>query len=61
LQFLEGRDDDDEHNAHKNVITIITNMMMILILITFTYSCNDSKIRLIMSENNTNNLNEKLN
>jgi DNA-binding transcriptional regulator/RsmH inhibitor MraZ len=33
---------------------------MILILIIFTYSHSDSKIRLIMPENNTNNLNENL-
>jgi hypothetical protein len=33
---------------------------MILILMIFTYSCSDNKINLIMSENNTNNLNENL-
>jgi hypothetical protein len=59
LQFLEGHD-GDEHNAHQNVITIITNMTMILILMIFTYSCSDNKIKLIMSKNNTNNLNENL-
>jgi hypothetical protein len=59
LQFLEGHD-GDEHNAHQNVITIITNTMMILILIIFTYLLSDSKIKLIMSKNNTNNLNENL-
>jgi hypothetical protein len=31
-----------------------------MILIIFTYSRSDSKMRLIMSENNTNNLNENL-
>jgi hypothetical protein len=35
-------------------------MMMTLILIIFTYSLSDSKIKLIMSENNTNNLNGNL-
>jgi hypothetical protein len=35
-------------------------MMMILILIIFTYSRSDSKIKFIMLENNTNNLNENL-
>jgi hypothetical protein len=34
--------------------------MKILILMVFTYSCGDSKIKLIMSENNINNL-KKLN
>jgi hypothetical protein len=33
--------------------------MMILILMVFTYSRSDSKIKFIMSENNTNNLNKK--
>jgi hypothetical protein len=33
---------------------------MILILMVFTYSCSDHKIKLIMSKNNTNNLNENL-
>jgi hypothetical protein len=60
LQFLEGHD-GDEHNTHQNDITIITNTMMILILIVFTYLHSDSKIKLIMLENNTNNLNGKLN
>jgi hypothetical protein len=60
LQFLEGHD-GDEHNTHQNDITIITNAMMILILIVFTYLHSDSKIKLIMLENNTNNLNGKLN
>jgi hypothetical protein len=32
--------------------------MMILILMVFTCSCSDSKDKLIMLENNTNNLNE---
>jgi hypothetical protein len=31
---------------------------MILILMVFTYSCSDSKDKLIMLENNTNSLNE---
>jgi hypothetical protein len=35
-------------------------MMMIFILMIFTYSRSDSKIELIMSENNTNNLNGNL-
>jgi hypothetical protein len=35
-------------------------MMMILVLIMFTYSLSDSKIKLIISENNTNNLNGNL-
>jgi hypothetical protein len=32
---------------------------MIPILMVFTYSRSDSKIKLIMPENNTNNLNKK--
>jgi hypothetical protein len=47
-------------NTHQNVITIITNMMMILILMIFTHSRSNSKIKLIMLENNINNLNENL-
>jgi hypothetical protein len=35
-------------------------MMTIPILIIFTYSLSDSKIKLIMLENNTNNLNGNL-
>ena len=35
--------DGDEHNTHQNDITIITKMMMILILMVFTYSRSDSK------------------
>jgi hypothetical protein len=35
-------------------------MTMILISMIFTYSRSDSKIKLIMSENNTNNLNGNL-
>jgi hypothetical protein len=35
-------------------------MMMILIVMVFTYSHIDSKIKVIMSENNTNNLNRNL-
>jgi hypothetical protein len=42
LQFLGGHD-GDEHNTHQNIITIITNTMMILILMIFTYSHSDSK------------------
>jgi uncharacterized membrane protein len=57
LQSLGGHD-GDEHNTHQNDITIITKAMMILILMVFTYSCSDSKNKLIMLENNTNNLNE---
>jgi hypothetical protein len=49
LQFLEGHD-GDEHNTHQNNITIITNMMTILILMVFTYSRSDSKIKLTMLE-----------
>jgi hypothetical protein len=56
LQSLGGHD-GDEHNTHQNDITIITNMMMILILMVFTYSRSGSKIKLIMLENNTNILN----
>jgi hypothetical protein len=37
--------DGDEHNTHQNVITIITNMMMNLILMIFTYSRSYSKIK----------------
>jgi ABC-type phosphate/phosphonate transport system permease subunit len=59
LQFLEGHN-GDEHNTHQNITTIITNMMMIFILMIFTYSRSDNKIKFIMSENNTNNLNENL-
>jgi hypothetical protein len=33
---------------------------MIIILMVFTYSHSDSKIKLIMSENNINKLNENL-
>jgi uncharacterized membrane protein len=58
LQSLGGHD-GDEHNTHQNDITIITKAMMILILMVFTYSCSDSKIKFIMSENNTNSLNKK--
>jgi hypothetical protein len=43
LQFLEAHD-GDEHDANQNVITIITNMILILILMIFTYSRSDSKI-----------------
>jgi hypothetical protein len=35
-------------------------MMMIVLLIIFTYTLSDSKIKLIMLKNNTNNLNENL-
>jgi hypothetical protein len=43
IAILRGHD-DDEHNTHQNDITIITQkMMMILILMVFTYSCSDSK------------------
>jgi hypothetical protein len=43
LQSLGGHDGDD-HNTHQNDITIITKaMMMILILMVFTYSPSDSK------------------
>jgi hypothetical protein len=59
LRFLEGRD-GDEQNAHQNIITILINMMMILILMVFTYSRSDSKIKLIMSKNNSNKLNGDL-
>jgi hypothetical protein len=52
-----GGHDGDEHNTHQNDITIITKEMMILILMVFTYSCSDNKNKLIMLENNTNNLN----
>jgi hypothetical protein len=48
LKFLGGHY-GDEQNAHQNVITIITNMMMILILMIFTDSRSNSKIKLIMS------------
>jgi hypothetical protein len=57
LQFSEDHD-SDEQNAHQNVIKITTNAIIILILIIFTYS--DSKRKLIMLENNINNLNENL-
>jgi hypothetical protein len=56
LQFLESHD-GDEHNVHQNIIRIITNTMMILILMVFTYSRSDRKIKINMLENNTNNLN----
>jgi hypothetical protein len=59
LQFLEDHD-GDEHNAHQNGITITTDMMLILITIIFTYTLSDSKIKLIMLENNTNNLSGNL-
>jgi hypothetical protein len=58
IVILRGHD-GDEHNTHQNDITIIIKAMMILILMVLTYSCSDSKkIKLIMLENNTNNLNE---
>jgi hypothetical protein len=56
LQSLGGHD-GDEHNTHQNDITIITKAMMILILMVLTYSCSGSKNKLIMLENNTNDLN----
>jgi hypothetical protein len=59
IAILRGHD-SDEHNTHQNTITIITNMMMILIIMIFTYSRSDNEIKLIMSENNTNNLNGNL-
>jgi hypothetical protein len=46
LQSLGGHD-GDEHNTHQNNITIITNAMMILILMVFTYSRSDSKKNLL--------------
>jgi uncharacterized membrane protein len=58
LQSLGGHD-GDEHNTHQNDITIIRKAMMILILMVFMYSHSDSKIKLITSKNNTNNLNKK--
>jgi hypothetical protein len=45
IAILRGHD-GDEHNTHQNDITIITTtkkLMMILILMVFTYSCSDSK------------------
>jgi hypothetical protein len=48
IAILRGHD-GDEHNAHQNVIKNTTNTMMILILIIFTYSLSDSKIKLIIS------------
>jgi hypothetical protein len=60
LRFLEGHD-GGEYTAHQDVIAIITNTMMTLIFMTFTYSRSDIKImKLIMLENNTNNLNGNL-
>jgi hypothetical protein len=56
ITILRGHD-GDEHNTHQNDIIIITKVMMILILMVFTYSCSDSKNNLIMLKNNTNNLN----
>jgi hypothetical protein len=44
ITILRGHD-GDEHNTHQNDITIITKVMMILILMVFTYSCSDSKIK----------------
>jgi hypothetical protein len=35
--------DGDEHNTHQNDIASMTNVMMILILMVFTYSHSDSK------------------
>jgi hypothetical protein len=45
IAILRGGHDGAEHNIHQNIITIITNMMTILILIIFTYSHSDSKIK----------------
>jgi hypothetical protein len=42
IAILRGHH-DDEHNTHQNDITITEKMMMILILMVFTYSCSDSK------------------
>jgi hypothetical protein len=42
IAILRGHD-GDEHNTHQNDITIITNVMMILILMVFTYSCRYSE------------------
>jgi hypothetical protein len=55
LQSLGGHD-GDEHNTHQNIITIITKAMMILILMAFMYSRSDSKIKLIMSETQLNQI-----
>jgi hypothetical protein len=51
-----GVHDGDEHNTHQNDITIITKVMMILILMVFTYSRDDSKIKLIMLETQLNEI-----
>jgi hypothetical protein len=56
ITILRGGHDGDEHNTHQNIITIRKNTMMILILMVSTYSRNDSKIKLIFSKNNINNL-----
>jgi hypothetical protein len=55
LQSLGGHD-GDELNTHQNDITIITKAMMILILMVFTYSRSDSKIKLIMLETQLNQI-----
>jgi hypothetical protein len=52
LQSLEGHD-GGEHNAHQNIITITIKAMTILII-----PLSGRKIKLIMSENNANNINE---
>jgi hypothetical protein len=55
LQSL-GCHDGDEHNTHQNDIAIITKAMMILILMVFTYSRCDRKIKLIMLETQLNQI-----
>jgi hypothetical protein len=42
IAVLRGHD-GEEHNTHQNDIAIITNAMMILILMVFTYSRSDRK------------------
>jgi hypothetical protein len=55
IAIIEGHD-GDEHNTHQNDITIITKTMMILILMVFTYSRSDRKIKLIMLETQLNQI-----
>jgi hypothetical protein len=55
LQSLGGHD-GDEYNTNQNDIAIITKAMMIFILMVFTYSSSDSKIKLIMLKTQLNQI-----
>jgi hypothetical protein len=58
IAILRGHD-GDEHNTHQNDITIITKKMMMILILRYSHThVVIAKIKLIMLENNTNNLNE---